>query len=110
MTWTSSIVAQLGDRRVEDRCERTDARGAHEEVELGQPVDPRADLGLVGDVEVREADLAERGRLDRRIAVRSAVAQPPATREHRGAFVGECARARGADAARAAGDERVLAE
>ena len=103
-------LAQIAARRVDHRSERAGAGRAHEDVELRQRADPLGDLGLVGDVEVRERDLAEGGDRDRRAAVRATLAEPPATRQHRGALVGERAGAGRADAARAPGHEGILAE
>src|SRR5690606_27949593 len=73
-------------------------------VELRQLCEPRLDLGLVGDVEVRLDHLAERGHLQRAGSV------SPAARDDARALGGERLRAGEPDAARAPRDERELSE
>ncbi len=103
-------LAQVGGRRVDDRPERTGARGVHEQVELGQLVEAALDLGFVGDVEVRGRHLAEPRRCDRTVAVRPALAQAAARGDHTRALVGQRARACGPDSRRAACHQRELAQ
>ena len=96
--------AQVRRARVDDRRERTDAGAAHEDVDLGHLEQARLDGRLVGDVELRVADLAER-----RVMQRARWCAPP-ERDHGRALARERLGARRADAARPAGHHRVLAE
>ena len=75
-----------------------------DDVEIGKLREARFDLRLVGDIEMRGRDLAEARRLHASLRITAT------TREDGRALVRECFRARSANAARAAGDDREFAE